>query len=105
MNATARPEDCRLTEAGFGAQLRRYRRLSEHITSLQRTTGQGIAEFGAQLPTSLLQHTLEVERRCCPFVEATYEPTPRRLILAVQTIDQDPRLDSLFHALAPGRRG
>lgn len=101
MNADARPAGCELTEAGFGSQLRRYRRLSEHVTSLERTPGKVIAEFRADLPQGLLERALDVERRCCPFVEATYEPTPGRLTLAVQTIDQDPRLDSLFRALAP----
>ncbi len=101
MNANDRPAGCRLSEAGFGSQLRRYRRLSEHVTSLERTTGKVIAEFGADLPPGLIENTLEVERRCCPFVKAKYEPAPRRLTLAVETIDQDPRLDSLFHALAP----
>lgn len=101
MNASARPAGCGLTDAALGSQLRRYRRLSEHVTSLERTTGQVIAEFGADLPPALLENTLEVERRCCPFVQATYEPGCGRLTLAVQTIDQDPRLDSLFNALAP----
>ena len=101
MSANARPADCGLSEAGFGSQLRRYRRLSEHVTSLERTTGKVIAEFGTDLPRGLLETTLEVERRCCPFVEATYEPAPGRLTLAVESIDQDPRLDALFHALAP----
>ena len=101
MNTNARPAGCGLSEAGFGSQLRRYRRLSEHVTSLERTSGKVIAEFSVDLPPGLLENTLEVERRCCPFVEATYEPAPARLTLAVQTIDQDPRLDSLFRALAP----
>ena len=104
MNANDRPADCGLSKAGFVSQLRRYRRLSEHVTSLERTTGQVIAEFGADLPRGLLENTLEVERRCCPFVKATYDSASGRLTLAVETIDQDPRLDSLFRALAPASR-
>jgi len=104
MNANARPSGCGLSEAGFGSQLRRYRELSEHVTSLERTTGKITAEFSAGLPSGLLETTLEVERGCCPFVEARYEPALSRLTLAVENIDQDPRLDSLFRALAPASR-
>jgi hypothetical protein len=101
VNGAAQPAGCGLSEAGFGSQLRRYRLLSEHVIRLERRTGKVTAEFGARLPQGLLEQTLEVERGCCPFVEATYEPARRLLTLAVRTIDQDPRLDSLFHALAP----
>jgi hypothetical protein len=69
--------------------------------NLERTTGKVIAEFGADLPNGLLQNTLEVERRCCPFIEARYEPASSRLTLTIETIDEDPLLDSLFHALSP----
>jgi ubiquinone/menaquinone biosynthesis C-methylase UbiE len=103
MEANARPAGCELSEAGLGAQLQRYRRLAEHVTTLERTSGKVIAEFAQDLPQDLLETTLEVERRCCPFIEATYEPRPRRLTLAVQTSDEDPGLDPLFNALAPPR--
>ncbi|HUO72429.1 MAG TPA: hypothetical protein VMU39_16800 [Solirubrobacteraceae bacterium] len=99
------PQGCALDERGFGSQLRRYRRLSEHVTTLQRTTGQVIAHFGPDLPPGLLERTLEVERRCCPFVDTSYKHATRRLTLAVESVDQDPRLDSLFHALTPAHRG
>ncbi|HTX07493.1 MAG TPA: hypothetical protein VME22_02715 [Solirubrobacteraceae bacterium] len=101
MNASARPVGCGLGEAGFGWQLRRYHLLSEHVISLERTPGKVVAELRADLPGGLLENTLEVERGCCRFVEATYEPAHGRLTLAVQTINQDPRLDSLFRALDP----
>jgi hypothetical protein len=100
VTAPARPAGCGLSEAGLGAQLQRYRRLAEYVTSLERTRGKVVAEFAPDLPQGLLETILEVERRCCPFIEATYEPGPGRLTLAVQTSDHDPRLDSLFRALA-----
>jgi hypothetical protein len=103
VKAAAQPAGCGLNDSGVGSQLRRYRLLSEHVIRLERTTGKVTAEFGARLPQGLLEQTLEVERGCCAFVEATYEPARRLLTLAVRTIDQNPRLDSLFNALAPAR--
>jgi hypothetical protein len=65
VTAVSRPADCGLDEAGFGEQVQRYRRLSEHVTKLQRTPGQVIAEFaGGHLPDGLLEHALHVERGC-----------------------------------------
>lgn len=59
-----------------------------------------IVLFRDDVPVGLLQHTLDVERRCCTFVTSTYDSSERRLTFTVETFDQDPRLDSLLHALA-----
>jgi hypothetical protein len=91
--------ECRLDENAFGAQLRRYRELSRHVEQLERRTGEVIARFDAGVSAGLLEQTLSVERECCPFVVLEYDATRRQLTITVQNIAQDPRLDSLFHAL------
>jgi hypothetical protein len=98
-NALAIP-GCTLDSPGLGAQLERYRRLARHASSVQRLPGEVRVRFHDDLPDGLLEHTMDVERRCCPFVHADYDRAERRLILTVENIDQDPRLDSLFHAIS-----
>ncbi len=90
---------CKLDAPGLGAQLTRYRQLAAHGTRVERHTGQVLARFGDNVPLGLLERTLDVERHCCPFVHTEYDERERQLRITVETIDQDPRLDSLFYAL------
>jgi hypothetical protein len=91
---------CTLDAGGFGAQLARYRRLGRHASSVDRLRGELRVRFDDHLPAGLLGHTLEVERRCCPFVHPSYDAGERLLILTVETLDQEITLDSLFEALS-----
>ena len=91
---------CTLDPPGLGAQLARYRQLAQHATSVERRLGEVLVQFNNDLPAGLLEYTLDVERRCCPFVHAAYRKDDRLLMLTVETVDQDPRLDSLFAALS-----
>ena len=91
--------DCALNEQGLGAQLARYRELGQHAVAVERVTGEVRVRFAGLLPLGLLGRTLDVERRCCPFVHADYDEHNQRLTLTVDTVDQDPRLDSRFDAL------
>ena len=93
---------CRLDSTQLGTQLARYQRLGRHAESVVRSSGQLLVSFSRGLPTDLLAHTLDVERRCCPFVHATYDVHQAQLPISVDTVDQDPRLDSLFDALTRG---
>jgi hypothetical protein len=88
-----------LDPPGIGAQLARYRQLGQHATSVERLVGEVLVRFAEDLPVGLLERTLEVERRCCPFVHADYDPRERRLTITLENVDQAPRLDSLVHAL------
>ena len=90
--------DCKLDGAALGAQLDRYRRLKRHAASVRRRTGEIAVAFRDDLPAGLLEHTLDVERRCCAFVHTTYDRRHRRQVITVETADQTPRLDSLFYA-------
>ncbi len=92
--------ECRLHDAGFGAQLRRYRELSRHVQHIERAVGRVTVRFDPNVRPGLLEHTLEVEHDCCKFVGVVYDPAERQLTFTVQNCAQDPRLDSLFQALA-----
>jgi hypothetical protein len=91
--------DCKLNPVQLEVQLERYRRLGRHATDVTRLPSEVIVRFGGDLPSGLLAHALEVERRCCPFVHAAYDPGRRQLTLTVDSIDQAPTLDLLHHAL------
>jgi hypothetical protein len=91
--------DCKLDAPQLAAQLSRYRQLGQHATSVERLTREVLVRFEHDLPADLLERTLAVERGCCPFFRIACDPGDRRLTIAVEKIDQDPRLDSLFHAL------
>ncbi len=91
--------NCKLDAAQLGAQLERYRRLGQHAANVERLTGEVVVRFENNLPAGLLERTLAVEQRCCSFVLTAYDPGDRRLTITVEKLDQDPRLDSLFHAL------
>jgi hypothetical protein len=90
--------DCKLDPRQLETQLERYRQLGRHATRLERLSGEVVVRFGDDLPSDLLAHALEVERGCCPFVHAAYDPADRELTLSVETIDQAPVLDSLADA-------
>lgn len=91
--------ECRLDDDAFGAQLRRYRELARHVEQIERQPGSLTVRFDPELRPGLLEHTLEVERACCSFVNLDYDSAQRQLTITVQNIAQDPRLDSLFRAL------
>jgi hypothetical protein len=90
---------CTLDQPGLGAQLARYRQLGQHATSVERRPGEVLVRFTDDLPPGLLEHTLDVERRCCSFVHANYDAEDRLLTITVETVDQAPRLDSFVAAL------
>jgi arsenite methyltransferase len=91
--------DCKLDSDQLGVQLGRYRGLARHVLSVERRPGEVVAHFGDDPPAGLVEQTLEVERRCCPFIHAAYHRAARRLTLTVKNIDQEPTLDVLYDAL------
>lgn len=92
---------CRLDEDGLRAQLERYRQISRHVDTIEREPGRLVARLGAGLPQDRLERALEIERGCCPFIGADYDPDGRRLVVTVQEVAQDPVLDALLEALSP----
>ena len=66
----------------------------------ERLTGRVVVRFSPEVPAGLLGYTLHVERKCCTFVHLDYNTGERQLTITVESVAQDPRLDSLFHALS-----
>jgi len=96
---------CRLDEDGLRSQLERYREISRHVETIEREPRRLVARFGPGLPRARLQRALEVERGCCPFIGAEYDPDGRRLTLTVEEAAQDPALDVLSEVLSPHSGG
>jgi hypothetical protein len=97
---TAAPS-CRLDMAGLDDQLERYRQISVHVEAVEREPGRLVVRFAPDLPRDRLEVALEVERGCCPFLGIDYDPTGRRLVVAVEQAAQDSVLDALANALSP----
>jgi len=92
---------CRLNASGLREQIERYRLISTHTASIERGPRRVVARFDADLPHGPLEHALEIERRCCPFIGVEYDDADRRLTLTVRNLGEDPALDALFEALSP----
>jgi len=74
---------CTLDAPGMHHQRRRYRRLGQSLTRLQREDDVLLLEFGPELDRQLLERALEVERGCCPFFSFSFDPDLRRLCIGV----------------------
>jgi hypothetical protein len=101
MDGETTPPACRLDESGLREQLERYEQISAHTASIERRPGRVVARFDADLPPGSIEDTIEIERRCCPFIGVEYDHADRRLTLTVRTPSEDPALDVLFDALSP----
>jgi hypothetical protein len=90
---------CELDGAGLVAQRERYLRLSASVDGLERQPGQLLVRFGPEVDVALVEETLAIERRCCPFFRLAFDASTRRLEIAVEHTDEDPALDALQFAL------
>jgi hypothetical protein len=104
MTGPSRPlplaDGCALAPAELETQLDRYRTLGRHATSVTRRAGEVLVHFSDDAPSGLLERTLDVERRCCPFIHTRFDAADRLLTITVERVDQGPRLDSLFELLS-----
>lgn len=94
--------ECALAPAELETQLGRYRRLGRHATSVTRRVGEVVVHFSDDAPSGLLEQTLDVERRCCPFIHTRFETADRVLTITAERVDQAALLDSLFELLSAG---
>lgn len=92
---------CDLDPPGLAAQRERYRRLARSVTALERRPGRLLLRFASDVDVTLVEETLAIERRCCPFFRLEFEPSARRLQIGVERAEQDPALDALRFALSP----
>ena len=91
---------CGLDAAGLAAQRDRYRRLAGSVTGFERGEGL-VVQFAPDVEAALVDETLAVERRCCPFFRLEYDRSARRLAIGVDDDEQRPALDALQYELSP----
>jgi hypothetical protein len=91
---------CALEGDAREQQLSRYRRLAGSVTALERTNSAMTVRFEDSVGRELLDHTLRVERSCCPFFAIAFDERGRRLTIGVAEPDQVPALDALAWALS-----
>jgi hypothetical protein len=73
---------CALDEAALARQLARYTRIGEHALWARQHETELTVVLDTDLDDELLQHTLEVERDCCPFLAVVWADTTRELTIA-----------------------
>jgi hypothetical protein len=90
---------CALDEFGLHSQLERYRQTGRNACLIERTPRRLVAELGEDVDAELVAETIAIERECCPFFVLTWEPTQRRLTVAVSQAAHEPALDAIAFAL------
>ncbi len=91
---------CALEGDAREQQLSRYRRLAESVSTLERTNSAITVRFDVSVDRELLDHTLGVERACCPFFAIAFDERDGRLTIGVAQPDEVPALDALTWALS-----
>ena len=91
---------CSLDAAELEAQLERYRELARYAAGIEHGASGVVVSFEEHPPVSLLQHTLEVERACCPFLRIAYDSERRRLAISIENEEHREALGALERALA-----
>jgi hypothetical protein len=71
------------------------------MIGLERRPRRLLLQFAPDVDAALVEETLAIERRCCPFFRLEFEPSARRLEIGVDRAEQDPALDALRFALSP----
>jgi len=93
---------CALDEAGLRSQLERYRRAGQGAQLIERAPCRFVVELDERVDGRLIEEALVVERECCPFFVLEWEPSRRRLSVAVAHVEHEPALDAIVFALGLG---
>jgi hypothetical protein len=94
-----------LDESELRSQLERYRQAGRNARLIERTPHRLVVGLEVHVDAELVEHTIAVERECCPFFTLAWEPERRRLAVAVDDAEHEPALDAIAFALnlAPAR--
>ena len=90
---------CALDESGLRAQLERYRQAGRDARLIERTARRLVADLDESVDAELVEETIAVERKCCPFFALTWEPDRQRLTVSVSQAEHEPALDAIAFAL------
>lgn len=90
---------CGLDETGLRAQYERYQTAAVGARLVERSGRRLVIDLDPHVDTDLIERTIAIERECCPFFELTWDPSQRRLAVAVSQREQQPALDAIAFAL------
>lgn len=90
---------CSLSDVELREQVARYRVVGAGAEVLDWTARSRAIRIARSVPDPLLKRVVEVERRCCPFFELSWDRPSRCLTISVLASDQEPALDALTYAL------
>lgn len=92
---------CALDRSARAEQQARYRCLAGAVSQVDRNAQTLVVQFDERLDRALLERTLAIERRCCPFFAFRFDDHRRRLTVGVRDADQAPALDVIAAAFTP----
>lgn len=90
---------CTLSDAELRAQLERYRRVGTEGEGRWISATSVELVVGAAVPDALVEQAVATERSCCPFFELHWEPSRRRLVVAVSRAEDVPALEMIARSL------
>jgi hypothetical protein len=93
------PTSCALDEPGALQQAGRYRDIGAGAAVLKRDPGLLVVELDGAIDAALVEETIEIERKCCPFFAIDYARTARRLSFSVASPAQLGAIDAIAFAL------
>lgn len=93
------PASCSLDELELRAQLGRYREAAAGARVLERDPRHLVIRVSDDVPETVVERLIAVERDCCPFFDLDWQPGARRLRVAVPSGAHEPALDAVAFAL------
>ncbi len=90
---------CSLDDRSLRTQLGRYRAVAEAATVIVRDQRRLAVRVGEDVPDSVVDELVAVERECCPFFELRWESAERRLAVSVADAEHEPALAVIGYAL------
>ena len=93
------PTSCSLDEPGALEQVGRYRAIGAGAAVMRRKPGLLVVELDGVIEPALVEETIELERRCCPFFVIEYLAHARRVTFSVDSPAQQAALDAIGYAL------
>ena len=90
---------CSLDAGELAEQRERYRRVGRGGRLLERSPRALSIECAIGTDSALVEQTLAIERRCCPFYDLGWDPRARRLSISVKRSEHEPALGAIALAL------
>jgi hypothetical protein len=90
---------CSLDAAGLGGQRARYAAIGRTLLNVERSATAISLELTPAADAQLVEETIAIERRCCPFFRLEWDAPRRLLRVAVDDPEHAPALDAIGDAL------